>query len=66
MARPKVSSEMTTSVVARELGMKNGQLIRWIDRGALPPPSWVDGNGVRYFSREWLARAREIVRERRG
>lgn len=66
MARPRVSSEMTTTIVARELGMGNGQLIRWVKNGALPPPTRHDSNGVRYFDQDWLERAREIVKQRRG
>jgi len=66
MARPRVNMDMTTTIVARELGMGTGQLVRWVDYGALPPPSHIDKNGVRYFNRDWLANAREIVRQKRG
>lgn len=66
MARPEVRGEMTTTVVARELGMGHGQLIRWMERGALPGPSYVDKNGVRYFNRDWLDKAKEIVKRKRG
>jgi len=31
----------------------------------LPPPAFVDDNGVRYFDGEWLKKAREIVRARK-
>lgn len=66
MARPRVSNEMTTTIVARELGMGIRQLKHWIEGGVLPPPSWTDANGVRYFSDEWLAEAKKIVDRRRG
>ncbi|MDP2323161.1 MAG: MerR family transcriptional regulator [Gammaproteobacteria bacterium] len=65
MARPRVDSRMTTTAVARELGMGTGQLRSWVARGALPPPSVVDKNGVRYFDQDWLEKAREIVNRRR-
>ena len=66
MARPRVGSDMTTTIVARELGMSVGQLIRWVENGALPPPSRYDRNGVRYFNRDWLTNARQVVEQRRG
>lgn len=66
MARPRVSSDFTTSNVARELGMSNNQLISWIEHGALPAPSSVDNNGVRYFNQAWLDEAREIVQRKKG
>ena len=62
MPRPRVTSEMTTGQVARELGMKVGQVVSWVERGALPPPSSTDNNGVRYFDPKWLSRAREMVK----
>jgi len=65
MPRPRVTSQMTTSQVAQHLGMSQGQLISWVQRGALPPPSFIDNNGVRYFDQEWLRRSREIL-ERKG
>lgn len=45
---------MTIAQVAKELGMKKGRVVSWIERGALPPPSFTDNNGVRYFDLEWL------------
>ncbi len=66
MARPRVSNQMTTTTAARELGMGTGQLISWVGHGALPTPSVVDKNGVRYFDRDWLEKARKIVKQRRG
>ena len=66
MPRPRVTSQMTTARVARELGMKIGQVVSWVERGALPPPTSTDQNGVRYFDQEWLKKARETVRSRRG
>ena len=65
MPRPRVTSQMTTSQVAQHLGMSQGQLISWVHRGALPPPSFTDNNGVRYFDQEWLKRSREVL-ERKG
>jgi DNA-binding transcriptional MerR regulator len=66
MPRPKVSNDMTTSNVARELGMSTGQLIRWVNVNALPAPSHIDDNGVRYFNQEWLDKAKEILQRKRG
>lgn len=65
MPRPRVTNQLTTSEVARELGMKVGQVVRWIERGVLPPPSFTDNNGVRYFDQEWLNMAREIVNRKK-
>ena len=66
MPRPRVTSQLTTRQVARELGMSVGQVISWVERGALPPPSFIDNNGVRYFDQEWLRKAKEIVKSKRG
>jgi len=49
MPRPRVTSQMTTSQVARQLDMGLDQMVNWIARGVLPPPSFIDNNGVRYF-----------------
>ena len=65
MARPMVSTGMTTSIVARELGMGIGRLIRWVNRGVLPPPNRIDKNGVRYFNRDWLDKAKEILKAKK-
>lgn len=66
MPRPRVTNQLTTRQVARELGMSVGQVISWVERGALPPPSFIDNNGVRYFDQEWLRKAREVVKSKRG
>ena len=66
MPRPRVTSQMTTTQVAKQLGMDVGQLVSWVKHGALPPPSFIDNNGVRYFDQEWLKKAREIVESKRG
>ena len=66
MPRLKVSSQMTTTQVAKRLNMSIGRLLRWIERGVLPPPSFFDNNGVRYFDQEWLGKAKEIVADRKG
>lgn len=57
---------MTTTQVSKQLGMKTGQVVSWVERGALPPPSFIDNNGVRYFDQEWLRKAKEIVKSKRG
>jgi len=56
--RPRVTSQLTTSEVAKQLGMSVGRVLSWVERGALPPPSFTDNNGVRYFDQEWLKRAK--------
>jgi len=66
MPRPRVTSQLTTTQAARELGMGIGQVVSWVERGVLPPPSFTDNNGVRYFDQEWLTRAKEIVKSRSG
>jgi len=64
--RPRVTSQMTTTHVAKELGMKKGRVVSWVERGALPPPSFTDNNGVRYFDLEGLRKAKEIVESKKG
>ena len=66
MPRPRVTSQMTTSEVAKQLGMSVGRVVSWVERGALPPPSFIDKNGVRYFDQEWLKKAQEIVKSKKG
>jgi DNA-binding transcriptional MerR regulator len=66
MPRPRVTSQMTTTQVAKQLGMGESQLLSWIRRGVLPPPSFIDNNGVRYFDGEWLKKAQDIVKIRKG
>ena len=66
MPRPRVTSQMTTGEVASELKMTTGRVVTWVKRGALPPPSFTDNNGVRYFDQEWLSKAKEIVRNKKG
>ena len=66
MPRPRVTSQMTTTQVARQLDMGESQLLSWIRRGVLLPPTSIDNNGVRYFDGEWLKKAQEIVKIRKG
>jgi len=66
MPRPRVTSQMTTTEVARELGMSVGRMVNWVEHGALPPPSFIDNNGVRYFDQEWLNKAQEIMKSKKG
>jgi len=56
--RARLTSQLTTSEVANQLGMSVGRVLSWVERGALPPPSFTDNNGVRYFDQEWLKRAK--------
>ena len=65
MPRPRVTGQMTTTQAAKHLGMSQGQLISWVERGAFPPPSFIDNNSVRYFDQEWLNRATEILERKR-
>jgi len=60
-----VSPQMTTTEVGKELNMGVGWLVSWIEHGALPQPSFVDNNGVRYFSKEWLREAKDIAVSKR-
>ena len=62
MPRPKVTSQMTTAQTARHLEMSPSKLVSWIERGALPPPSSIDRNGVRYFDQEWLRKAKVVLK----
>jgi len=56
---------MTSTRVAKQLGIKVGQLLNWVERGALPPPSFIDSNGVRYFDQKWLKKAKEIIQSKK-
>ncbi|MBA7659090.1 hypothetical protein ES703_67054 [subsurface metagenome] len=66
MPRPRVTSQMTTAQVAKQLSMRVGQVVSWVERGALPPPSFIDENGVPYFDQEWLRKAKQILRNKQG
>lgn len=66
MPRPKLNSQMTTTQVAKHLGMSPSKLISWVEHGALPPPRFTDKNGVRYFDQEWLRKAKKIVKVKGG
>jgi len=66
MPRPRVTNQMTTTQVARQLGMGISQVISWVERGALPPPSSIDKTGARYFDQDWRRKARKIVESQRG
>ena len=66
MPRPRVTSQMTTTQVANQLRIKVGQLVSWVGHGALPPASFIDNNGVRYFDEAWLKKAKEIVKSKKG
>jgi len=57
---------MTTTQAAGQLGLTADRLVNWVQRGALPPPSFISSNGVRYFDQEWLRKAQEIVERKRG
>ena len=57
---------MTTSEVARHLGMRVERLVNWIKHRVLPPQSSIDNNSIRYFAQEWLKKAREIVESKGG
>ena len=48
---------MTTTQVAKQLGVGESQLLSRVEHGVLPPPSFIDDNGVRYFDGEWLKKA---------
>ncbi len=66
MPRPRVTSQMTTTQVAKQLGMGINQLLSWVEHGALPPPSFTDHNSVRYFDQEWIRKAKQILRNKQG
>jgi len=57
---------MTTSEAGRELGMGSKKFLRWLKRGVLPPPSFIDNNGVRYFDQGWLQDSKKILRIKGG
>ncbi|MBA7465900.1 hypothetical protein ES707_01072 [subsurface metagenome] len=57
---------MTTREASRKLQMGVETMLRWLKQGVLPPPSFIDNNGVRYFDQDWLRNAKEIVKSKRG
>ena len=64
MARPslKAHTYLTTTQVAKILGITDSKVIRWVDHGVFPWPSAMEGK-TRLFSREWLAEAQQIMRD---
>lgn len=66
MPRPRVTSQMTTTEVAKKLGIGDSQLLSWIEGGVLLPPSFIDSNGVRYFDKKWFKKAQGIVKTKKG
>ena len=61
-----MTKDLTTTQAATQLGMRASQLVSWVEHGALPSPTAVDDNGVRYFDHKWLKKAREIVRSKKN
>ena len=49
---------------AQTKGGQSGGELGWT--GASPPPSSIDNNSGRYFDQEWLNKATEIVKSKRG
>jgi len=66
MPRPRLTGKRTTSEASRELGMDSKKFLRWLKRGVLPQPSFIDNNGVRYFDQVWLQDAKKILRIKGG
>ncbi len=64
--RPRVTSQMTTTQVAKKLGIGSAQLLSWVEHAVLPPPNFIDSNGVRYFDQEWLKKAQAIAKSKKG
>ena len=62
MPRPRVTGQLATTEVANQLGLSVSRMLSWVERGALLPPSFTDNNGVRYFDREWMRKAKEVVK----
>ena len=61
VARPTIAERvryLTATRVAQELGINVDTLVRRIGAGEYPPPTAVNDQGVRFFSTEWLRRAR--------
>jgi DNA-binding transcriptional MerR regulator len=64
MGRPSIRTwkYMTTTKVAKALGMDGSTLIRWLDEGVLPEPPKMEGT-TRLFDQEWLIEARKTAKE---
>lgn len=52
---------LTAPQVRRRLGLSRFQLDARIERAILPPPTFVDTTGVRYFSEQWVRTAQAIL-----
>jgi excisionase family DNA binding protein len=64
MGRPsiKVYKYLTTTKVAKELGVDHSTVVRWIDEGVVPEPPKMEGT-TRLFDELWLTKAREIAKK---
>lgn len=68
MPTPKlelVNVYLTATEVQKELGLSRFQLDIRIQKGILPPPTFTDNNGVRYFSEGWVTIAKTMLNKRK-
>ncbi len=55
---------LTAPQVRKKLGLSRFQLDLRIDRGLLPPPTFLDPDtGVRYFDESWVRIAKAILHD---
>lgn len=69
MTRPNIAEVltfMTTTDVARELGLNPPKLKKRLKAGTLPTPTYVNEFGIRFFDRTWLRAARLVMGCERG
>lgn len=62
MGRPSIKTwkYMTTTKVAKALGVDHSTIVRWIDEGVVPEPPKMEGT-TRLFDEKWLNKAQEIA-----
>jgi DNA-binding transcriptional MerR regulator len=56
----------TLPYVSQELNASIETVKRWTLKSLLPPPTFVNIYGVRYYSDQWLSDAKQIVAEKLG
>jgi len=64
MAGPRIDElykYMTLPQAARRLGMHQAKLRRRIKAGVLPPPTYVNEYGLKFFDEDWLKEAQAIL-----
>jgi len=64
MAGPRIDERykyMTLPQAARRLSMHQAKLRRRIKAGILPPPTYVNEYGLKFFDEDWIREAQDIL-----